>query len=664
MKQLNNDNKIYIIKQIKEKEKPIKLKIENIALDKNNFFGKLNSTNNIDLSILDSQYLYHKLFIDNSFIFMGNTSIKLFPNIFKDSNDILTTKISFYYEKKYKINSYQINKDRYIIINGKSIILLEKNKKLLKSKVYNRLNNIAIISVIKAEEEKDKFSGYLTKIQCLVSYENFDNNKNTNIPGSICIQNFILPQFENDVIIDFRLVYFNLDENKLYQIYQDKLIIFLNNNTIFYFLITVQEASNDVNNNKILGIENEIIDNIKIKEDYLFIFSNNTNINIFKININADNKIEIKKIQKLEYNKNKNILLKRKIFYNSNDKIFFVYYIDYLFREYFFSFTFNNNKENITINEIKLNKENQIYFPNTCIKRKINNNIIYYIDKKHSVIFNTNFYNKLIINFKFFHQNKNFNKTLLLLLTNKSQIEIINFDYKNRKLKNLIYIIHLQFDYRNVIDYIMINENYILMLNINAENNSLELTKIDLKSENNNSTRLIESKIAYNNLYYIKELNLLFINSNYGEISVYNIDSRCNLEFIQGFNYGFSSSEIIKIKNSLSEKDFSKLFMYDLIAKKLKTFSLVNTHHVLNYKENELFFFHLIIFLYKEIFIVFIVMENKYTLIKKVLFGKQIKFDKNTFININEPFKFILQNLTYDENSHSFDFFIQSNSNI
>ena len=129
MKQLNNDNKIYIIKQIKEKEKPIKLIIENISLDKDNFFGKLNSTNNIDLSILDSQYLYHKLFKDNSFILMGNTSIKLFPNIFKDSNDILTSKFSFYYEKKYKINSYQINKDRYIIINAKSIILIEKNKK-------------------------------------------------------------------------------------------------------------------------------------------------------------------------------------------------------------------------------------------------------------------------------------------------------------------------------------------------------------------------------------------------------------------------------------------------------------------------------------------------------------------------------------------------------
>ena len=201
-------------------------------------------------------------------------------------------------------------------------------------------------------------------------------------------------------------------------------------------------------------------------------------------------------------------------------------------------------------------------------------------------------------------------------------------------------------------------------MNINAENNSIDLTKIDLKSENNNSISLIESKTAYNNLYYIKELSLLFINSNYGEISVYNIDSRGNIEFIEGFNYGFSSSEIIKIKNTLSENDFSKLFLYDLIAKKLKTFSLVNIHHILNYKENELFFFHLIIFLYKEIFIVFIVMENKYTLIKKVLFGKQIKFDKNSFVNINDPFKLILQNLTYDVDSHSFDFSIQTNSNI
>ena len=185
-----------------------------------------------------------------------------------------------------------------------------------------------------------------------------------------------------------------------------------------------------------------------------------------------------------------------------------------------------------------------------------------------------------------------------------------------------------------------------------------------MKSENNNSISLIESKTAYNNLYYIKKLGLLFINSNYGEISVYNIDSRGNIEFIEGFNYGFSSSEIIKIKNTLSENDFSKLFLYDLIAKKLKTFSLVNIHHILNYKENELFFFHLIIFLYKEIFIVFIVMENKYTLIKKVLFGKQIKFDKNSFVNINDPFKLILQNLTYDVDSHSFDFSIQTNSNI
>ena len=667
MKQLRNDSSINIINKIKEKDKLTQLLIENYSLDKDNFIGKLVSTFEIDLSILDNQYLYHKLFPDYSFLLMGNTSIKLYPNLFKDDKDTLTTKISFYYEKQYTIKSYHINQDKYLIINGKSIIIVEKNKKLLKSKVYNRLNNIAIISVIRCEEEKDKFSGYLIKIQCLVSYENINNNKDINNNGSICLQNFILPQFENDIIIDFRLIYFNLDENKLYQIYENKIIIFVKNNNVYYYLITDEKNTNknkfDKENNKIKEIKNETIDYIKIKSQYLFVFYKNRYINIYKIDLNKNN-FDIKYLTQIEYNKNNIIILKRKIFYDEKSHNVFVYFMDYLSEQYYFHFDINDNKAKINIQEKTLNKENKYYTPNNYIKRKINNAIIYYVNKKHCVLFNKYFYYKLIINFKYFHPGKNNNKYLILLLTNESKIEIYNFDYKNKIIKNIIYIIHLEFDYNKVIDFLMINENYILLLNMNSDSNLLELNKINLKSENNNSICLFESKNAYNNLYYIKELNLLFINSNYGEISIYNIDSNCNIEFINGFNYGFSSSEIIKIKNTLNETDFSKLFLYDLINKRLKTFNLNRIHHVLNYKENELFFYHLIIFLYKEIFITFIVMENKYTLIKKVLFGKQIKFEKNTFMNINDPFKYILDNLTYDINTHSFDFSIQINSNI
>ena len=664
MKQLNNDNAINIIRKIKEKDKLAQLKIENYSLNKNNFLGKLNSEIDINLSILDNQYLYHKLFKDNSFILMGNTSVKLYPNIFKDDKDILSTKISFYYEKQYKISSYQINKDKYLITNGKSIIIIEKNKKLLLSKTYNRLNNISIISVIKSEEEKDKFSGYLIKIKCLVSYENINNSKDINNKGSICLQNFILPQFENDIIIDFRIVYFNLDENKLLQIYKNKIVIFVNNNNVYYYLINDENyLSNnkiDYENNKLKEITNDFIDYIKIKDEYLFIFYNNSYINIYKIELNKNN-FDINYLTKINYNKNNIIILKRKVFYDKNTHNIFVYYMDYLSDEYYFQFDINKDKEKINIDEKKLNNENKFYSPNNYIKRKISNTIIYYVNKKHSVLFNTNFYNKLIINFKYSHPGRNNNKYLILLLTNESKLEIYNFELKNKKLKNIIYIIHLEFDYTKVIDFLMINENYILLLNINNESNLLQLNKINLKSDNNNSTCLFESKNAYNNLYYIKELNLLLINSNYGEISIYDIDSNCNIEYINGFNYGFSSSEIIKIKNTLNEKDFSKLFLYDLTNKRLKTFNLIRIHHVLNYKDNELFFFHLIIFLYKEIFITFIVMENKYTLMKKVLFGKQIKFEKNTFLNINEPFKYILDNLTYDINTHSFDFSIPIN---
>ena len=665
MKQLNNENKIYIIKQIKEKEKIVELSIENYTLDKNNLLGKSNTKININLSSLEGQYLYHKLFPDTSLILLSNSSLKLYQNFIKDNKNFLTSKISFYYEKHYKINSFQINENKYLITNGKSIILVEKNKKLLKIKAYNRLNNISVISVIKAEEEKDKFSGYIIKIQCLVSYENINNNKSGD--SSIGIQNFILPQFENDIIIDFRLIYFNLDENKMYKIYKNKMIIFLNNNKIYYYLIN-DSNSKDINNNnninQIKEIENIIVDCFKVKYDYLFVFYNNSYINVYKIELNDNNNNKdsiIKNIKKIEYNKNNDIFLKRKIFFDKNDSTIFVYFMDYLFEQYFFCFQINDKSSEINnIKEIKLNKENKFYTPNNFYKKKLYNTYIYYINKKHSVIFNTSFYNKLVINFKIY-------KTLILILNNESKIEIYNFDYKNKKIKNLVYIIYLEFNFYTVIDYLMINPNYVLLLNINPETSLLELNKINLIltennniKDNNNSTGiklcLFESKTAYNNLYYIKQLNLLLINSNYGEISIYNIDSNSNIEFNTGFNYGFSSSEIIKIKNSLNENDFSKLFLYDLIHKKLKNFNLINIHHVLNYKENDLFFFHLIILLYKEIFITLVVMENKFTLMKKVLFGKQIKYDRNNFVDVSDPFKLILDNLSYDINTHTFDF--------
>ncbi len=99
-------------------------------------------------------------------------------------------------------------------MNGKSIILIEKNGKLLINKVYNILYNMSIISIINHEEEKDKFSGFLLKIKCLVYLDDNNNNQNNNWNGNINIQNFILPQFEKDIIIDFKSTHLNLDMNR------------------------------------------------------------------------------------------------------------------------------------------------------------------------------------------------------------------------------------------------------------------------------------------------------------------------------------------------------------------------------------------------------------------------------------------------------------------
>ena len=131
------------------------------------------------------------------------------------------------------------------------------------------------------------------------------------------------------------------------------------------------------------------------------------------------------------------------------------------------------------------------------------------------------------------------------------------------------------------------------------------------------------------------------------------------------FNYGFSSNEIINIKNNLSLEDYSKLFIYDLMSKKLKTFFLIDIFFIEKYKENELYNFHLVIFLYKDFFLLVIVLENKYTLIKKILFEKQITFNKEMIANKKERndniFEYILNNLTYDVNNASFDFTNQKN---
>ena len=649
MKQINEEGNIYVIKEIKEKVN--ELALQNISLDKKNLLGKINSTYNFKLDSINSQYLYNKIFTNNSFIIIGLSSVILYPNFIENPKIILSTKISFNYEKQYKIKSYQLSQNKYLIINGKTIILLEKNGKLLISKTYNKLNNMAIISLISSEEEKDKFSGFLIRIKCLVSYEN-NNNKQFN--KNINIQNFILPQFENEIIIDFRIIYFNLDETGLYKLYKNKVVIFVNKKNIYYYIINKDNKKIE----KIENFENELIDYIKTIGDYLLIFYNNTNINIYKINLN--NEIEINFLKTIKYNKNKRIVLKRKIFYDKKENLIYVYYIDYSLEQFFFCFNLLNINDNDNdMNEEKLNKENKYYIPNNYYKKKVNKTIICYINNKHSVILGKSFYNKIIINYKIYN-NEEYNKSLILLLTNYSEIEIYNFDINNKKIKNILYILHLDYEFNEIIDYLMINENYILLLNVNSEKDILELNQMHLIINENcfegKKNCLLECKMAYNNLYYLKELKLLFISSNYGEISVYNIDSRANIEFINSFNYGYSSCEIIKIKNSLSENDFSKLFIYDLLTKRLKTFDLIDIYHVLKYKENELFYFHLIIFLYKECFLLFIIMENKYTLINKVLFGKQIKIEKNTFNNIKDPFKVILDNLTYEIETHSFDF--------
>lgn len=82
--------------------------------------------------------------------------------------------------------------------------------------------------------------------------------------------------------------------------------------------------------NKLEGYENDYVDSIKIIDDYLLIFYDNINANIYKINLsNEGNDVKFNFIETINYNKNNKIILKRKVFYNKRENIIYIYYIDY-----------------------------------------------------------------------------------------------------------------------------------------------------------------------------------------------------------------------------------------------------------------------------------------------------------------------------------------------
>lgn len=659
MNQINGSENIYYIHKIEEKSI---LEINHYKIINNSISEFDNDSFCIDLSMLNCDYLSHKLFQDYTFIILGTSCIMLFPNIIKDKNFFLSSKIAFHYENKYKINFFQMEEEnKFILSNGKSVLLIERNNNKLSCRTFERLNNLSIIKIISYEQKKDKFSGYLISLKCLVSYEEKDSNSNLNI------QNLILPQFEDDIIVDFKLIYFPLDNYQFSKCFKKELFIFSYKNSIFYhkFFGNEENKETTVLEEFKSNHQENCIDKISIAYNYCFIFVNNKTIYIYEI----DKNFSLSYKNKIQFNENNQIIIKIKVFYVKNTNKAFIFYIDFLHNQYLFSFDILTGKDK-TKEEIKTN--NNLYFSkyNFLINKIVINDIpVIYVNKMHCSLLKNNFYNKIFINIKIFETNDDKEKInimgkelalrkYILLLTNYSTLEIYNFDSNNQSLTELIYLIHLDIPYKNLVDYIMINKNNLLLLSINTKTEIMNLKKLFLSKEKNNEknlTNLLEINKAYNKLYFIKEFQKLFISSNYGEISVYEMDFHGNLNFVEDFNYGLPSSEVINIKNTLSEDIYSKLFLYDLLKKKLKSFHLLRIEHFLKYKENDLFFFHLVVFLFKGFIILFVIMESKYILANKVLFGKQVKIEKDFPYNKN-PFEFILKNLKYDMENHFFDF--------
>ena len=182
---LNEKNNIEIF-DISEKA----IKKENIKIDLNE---KLN-------------YIKYKIFNEGFCIIIYKTEINVIKNIFLDKQNILNYKNSFYNESNVKIKFYQINNETFIILNGRLIYILNIFEKKIILNTF-RINNIIFAEKLLTFEKlkKDKFTGENFELTCQISYNKDDKNH-------FAIQKLILPNFENEVIIDFNVIYIEIKE--------------------------------------------------------------------------------------------------------------------------------------------------------------------------------------------------------------------------------------------------------------------------------------------------------------------------------------------------------------------------------------------------------------------------------------------------------------------
>ena len=600
---LNEKNYIEIF-DISEKA----IKKENIKIDLNE---KLN-------------YIKYKIFNEGFCIIIYKTEINVIKNIFLDKQNILNYKNSFYKESNVKIKFYQINNETFIILNGRLIYILNIFEKKIILNTF-RINNIIFAEKLLTFEKlkKDKFTGENFELTCQVSYNKDDKNH-------FAIQKLILPNFENEVIIDFKIIYI---EEEILNTYLNKGIIFIKNEKLYFK--NLMNIDNNEFELKEISKKEFNIDEIFILNNNIIIFANNNEIYNYQI-IEKDNKIEIKFLSNFNFNKENNFFVKYKIFYQENLKNFLVYLFE--FSGKIFLISIKNDFKSFSFNLIKdinlYEYINNFYIEN----KKINNNYIKVLKKKNSILNDIFFfYNKIIVGVKkdkkYLYVNtisKNKKLLIIFIYNEKNLIFKLNFNLVEMILEDFI---NLEFQDSNFLIYIIYDyyeKKY--KLNLLNLNNKINENKIILN-------------YPFHNIEYLKELNKLILISNFGKIKFLNTDNNGNIEDNIEFDFNFNLTDSDKIKNDLDdEKDILNLFILNSEQNYLTNYKFIRRYFFYNFEENEIFIFNILLIQFNIGIIAFVIMINKITNEEKIFLNKLIKTNNSikNLKNIN------INNINYD----------------
>ena len=600
---LNEKNYIEIF-DISEKT----IKKENIKIDLNE---KLN-------------YIKYKIFNEGFCIIIYKTEINVIKNIFLDKQNILNYKNSFYKEPNVKIKFYQINNETFIILNGRLIYILNIFEKKIILNTF-RINNIIFAEKLLTFEKlkKDKFTGENFELTCQVSYNKDDKN-------NFAIQKLILPNFENEVIIDFNIIYI---EEEILNTYLNKGIIFIKNEKLYFK--NLMNIDNNEFELKEISKKEFNIDKIFILNNNIIIFANNNEIYNYQI-IEKDNKIEIKFLSNFNFNKENNFFVKYKIFYQENLNNFLVYLFEFSGKIYLISL--KNDFKSFTFNLIKdINLYE--YINNFYIENKeIDENYIKILKKKNSILNDIFFfYNKIIVGVKkdkkYLYVNtisKNKKLLIIFIYNEKNLIFKLNFNLVEMILEDFI---NLEFDDSNFFIYIIYDyyeKKY--KLNLLNLNNKINENKIILN-------------YPYHNIEYLKELNKLILISKFGKIKFLNTDNNGNIENNIEFDFSFNLTDSDKIKNDLNDqKDILNLFILNSEQNYLTNYKFIKKYFFYNFEENEIFIFNILLIQFNIGIVAFVIMINKITNEEKIFLNKLIKTN-NSIKNLNN---ININNINYD----------------